>query len=132
MAGKGIAMSNESSNTTDRDHPPTAAPQTPGTPPGVDGLEVYNRVAETVGMVPSLRLKDNLVQTVAVLVGALLGAAVAFGISRSKGATGSDLWLFTGLGAALGFIGFGIVSGIVLMFIGWARAITGWRNNRRG
>lgn len=85
---------------------------TPPRPPGVDGLEQYNRVAETVGMTLSLRLKDNLTQAAIVVLGTAAGAAVGW-------------WQGAGLGAiaggAAGMVASTLVSGLVLMVLGWVR-----------
>lgn len=74
----------------------------------------YQRVAETVGMVPDLSLRRNLLQLVIV---ALVTAASALGG-----------WFMGGVplaqGAALGGMLLGIlVSGTVLMFLGWKKGI---------
>lgn len=105
--------------------------QPPPPTPGPDGLEAYNRVAETVGLVPNLRLKDNLGQLIAVVVGVVLGAIAGAIIARVNGGAGTDLLIGAAIGAALGFILFGFLSGIVLMVIGWIRALTGWKNHKK-
>ncbi|MCC7387611.1 MAG: hypothetical protein IT431_02455 [Phycisphaerales bacterium] len=120
---------------------PTDAPATPAqAPPSAaptikptiepDGFEVYNRVAETVGLVPNLRLKDNLVQLGAVVVGVILGAGAGAAFARSRGGAGSELLIGAGAGALLGFIVFGVLSGVVLMVVGWVRALKGWRKQK--
>ena len=82
----------------------------PQRPSAEDG---YQRFAETVGCVPSLRKKDNLVQGIVVLTTTAIGALVGF-------LAGS------GWGALLGVLGGLVVgalgSGIVLMVLGWIRA----------
>ena len=108
--------------------PPDSAPASPTTEP--DGLEVYNRVAETVGLVPNLRLKDNLLQLGAVVVGVLLGAGAGAAFARSRGGVGSELLIGAGVGGLLGFIVFGVLSGVVLMVVGWVRALKGWRKQK--
>ena len=108
--------------------PPAPAPASPTTEP--DGLEVYNRVAETVGLVPNLRLKDNLLQLGAVVVGVLLGAGAGAAFARSRGGVGSELLIGAGVGGLLGFIVFGVLSGVVLMVVGWVRALKGWRKQK--
>lgn len=93
-----------------------------------DSFETYNRVAETVGMVPSFRKFDYIFQGTCVTLGAVVGAGVGwffpgvfdilFGHSVS--------WepelaaIFGGVG---GFIVMGILSGLVLMVMGWVRAM---------
>jgi uncharacterized membrane protein YfcA len=87
----------------------------PTTPSPTSGVEQYNRIAETVGMMPTLRVKDNIVQFVIVLIGTILGAVIGYFVSHQdpRGAA---------LGALIGLCVVGIASGIVLMFIGWRRA----------
>lgn len=95
---------------------------TPPTQPGPlekprsaeSGLEQYNRVAETVGMVPSFRKFDYLFQGSCVLVGALVGAGVGYMYMQGLGAI---------MGGLAGFVAMGILSGLVLMVLGWVRAL---------
>lgn len=108
------------------------APARPAGAAAPDGLESYNRVAETVGMMPSLRLKDNLLQLVCVVVGTLLGVVIGFVLARREDHSGEALVGFTAAGGALGFIVFGVLSGLVLMVLGWVRAAGGWRKGDRG
>jgi hypothetical protein len=76
----------------------------------------YDAFADKVGMVPNVRLKDNLIQGIVVvaftLIGALVGFFVAPDTARSVGA---------GLGALAGLIGGGFLSGLVLMVVGLRR-----------
>jgi uncharacterized YccA/Bax inhibitor family protein len=102
--------------------PPPLPPQNqqigyrqPGTPSAMSGVEQYNRVAETVGMMPTLRIKDNVVQAVIVLIGTILGAVVGYFVSDQDPRAAV-------LGAIAGLVLFGLVSGFVLMIIGWKRA----------
>jgi hypothetical protein len=78
-----------------------------------EGRETYNTVAETVGLVPSLRKKDNLIQGIIVLVGTALAGLVGLLVDGTTGLM---------LGALAGLIGSGLLSGGVLMIIGWVRA----------
>ena len=75
--------------------------------------ETYDTVADTVGLVPSLRLKDNVIQGVTVVVVTGIGALVGF---LTNGGTG------LAVGSLLGLIGSLFVSGAVLMVVGWVRA----------
>jgi hypothetical protein len=84
----------------------------PGKP--ADGLETYNRVAETVGMMPSFRKFDYIFQGSCVVVGALVGAGIGFAYAQGLGAI---------MGGLAGFIVMGILSGLVLMVLGWVRAM---------
>jgi len=76
-------------------------------------METYNTVAEKVGMMPSLRWKDNLFQTVVILGSTAIGAAVGYATNGGIGA------LAGGVGALI--VSF-LLSGIVLMILGWVRA----------
>lgn len=102
------------------DHPSSQAPPpiTPGplqTPaPARSGLEQYNRVAETVGMMPSFRKFDYLFQGSCVIIGALVGAGIGYAFMQGLGAI---------FGALVGFIVMGVLSGLVLMVLGWVRAL---------
>ena len=80
----------------------------------MNGLEQYNRVAETVGMMPSFRKFDYIFQGSCVVVGALVGAGVGFVYMQGLGAI---------MGGLAGFVVMGILSGLVLMVLGWVRAL---------
>ena len=105
---------------------PTATRQKP------DGLEAYNTVAETVGFIPSLRLKDNVLQGIIVGVGTLLGAGIGFLLARHlggpvlRGIRGLVAAVFllggTVLGGILGLMASAFLSGLVLMILGFVRA----------
>jgi hypothetical protein len=81
--------------------------------PKANGLEAYNTIAETVGGVPSLRVKDNVIQAIVIAgvtcVSVILGTA--FG-----GASGALI------GVLLGLLISTFISGFVLMVLGWIRA----------
>lgn len=78
------------------------------------GLETYNTFAETVGGVPSLRLKDNLYQGIFVGVITIISAIAGYVITGS----GSNAVLY----GAIGFIGAVIISGVVIGVLGLVRA----------
>jgi len=78
-----------------------------------DGLETYNTIAETVGGVPTLRVKDNVIQAVAILLSLVLGVIIGFAVGGVGGALAGA---FAGLLAGL------LISGTVLMVVGWLRA----------
>ena len=84
-----------------------------GEPSQPDSFEQYQNVAETVGMIPSLRKKDNLIQGLVVLVCGIVGALVGGLLWGLRGAGGLAL-----VGLALGTL----VSGFILMILGWKRA----------
>ena len=101
--------------------PPPIPPQaiqypTPGASSRIgSGQEDYQRVADTVGMVPSLRWKDNVIQLICVIAGAAIGAGVGAAVARE-----AIVWAF--FGGVLGLVGALFVSGIVLMILGYRRA----------
>lgn len=76
--------------------------------------EKYQTVAETVGLIPSVRWKDNLYQGIAVGVTGLVGVIVGWLASGTREA------VLGGLAAGL-FVGF-VVSGLVLLVVGLVRA----------
>jgi hypothetical protein len=77
------------------------------------GLETYNTVAETVGLVPSVRLKDNVIQGITVLVVTGVAALAGFLMKGIQGLA---------FGTLLGLVGSLLLSGGVLMVVGWIRA----------
>jgi hypothetical protein len=102
--------------------PPTIPPPTSQVPPArPGGLDDYQRIAETVGG-PSLRLSDNVLQALIVLASSLLGAGVGWLVGGSLAGAS--------MGPRIGAIVFGIgamiastlISGLVLMVLGWVRA----------
>lgn len=111
---------------------PPRTPEAPPTRPGVlgpksrepDGRETYHAVAETVGMLPSLRWRDNLIQAVLVIAGALVGALAGLWlVSADRFGEGVPRWAGLGGGAAAGAILACLLSGFVLMILGWVRAL---------
>jgi hypothetical protein len=78
-----------------------------------DSLDPYHTVAETVGMLPSLRVKDNVIQAAVVLGCAGLGAAIGFATNGGLGAIAVG---------AVAMIASALISGLVLMVLGWVRA----------
>ena len=89
------------------------AAETETAKPKGSGLETYNMVAETVGMLPSLRMKDNLIQ--AIIMGVITCIAVIVG--GTMGGTQGAL-----IAAVLGLLASLLISGFVLMIVGWVRA----------
>lgn len=86
-----------------------------------DSMATYHKVADTVGGVPNLRLKDNVVQTIVVLASAMLGALVGCTLIWTK-TIDWELYLAAGAGGIAGLILGTFVSGLVLMVMGWVRA----------
>jgi hypothetical protein len=99
--------------------PSQIPPTTPGPlpQPDPDGLETYNRIAETVGGMPTLRVRDNVVQAVVVIACTLLGAGIGYLIGAGRGRGG----VAAAAGGAIGMISSALVSGLILMVLGWLR-----------
>jgi hypothetical protein len=78
-----------------------------------DAKDAYEIVADVVGGVPSLRWKDNLIQGLSILGAVILGTPAG--------------WLIVGewwgllVGAFCGLLVGLLLSGIVLMILGWVR-----------
>ena len=83
-----------------------------GKPGQPSDLELMHKVADTVGMAPNIRLKDNLIQGAVVLGGTLLGALIGGFLARTEGAVAGGL---------IGMIGSTLISGLVIMVLGWIR-----------
>ena len=81
--------------------------------------ETYQKVADTVGLVPSVRWKDNLYQGIAVAATSLLGVIGGAIASPTKESVLAGLLI----GLVVGFI----LSGLVLMVVGWVRVARGRR-----
>jgi hypothetical protein len=94
--------------------PPTS-PQPPTQPAArdADPLADYHRVADTVGGLPNLRLKDNLYQTLFILGVTAAAAVIGFAIGGVPG-------LLAGL--LVGLVGSFLLSGTFLMILGFIRA----------
>ncbi|HSU66107.1 MAG TPA: hypothetical protein VLJ39_04515 [Tepidisphaeraceae bacterium] len=80
------------------------------TPRGPEPTGSAQRVFDTVAG-PNIRLKDNLIQLVSVVVGAILGGAIGWGLGAQ---TGLLVGLFLGLLGSL--ILSGVIIGIVRLF----------------
>jgi hypothetical protein len=78
-----------------------------------DVEKAYEIVADVVGGVPSLRWKDNLIQGLSILGSVILGMAVGWLIAGE--------WWGLLVGAFCGLLGGMLLSGIVLMILGWVR-----------
>ncbi|MCC6897323.1 MAG: hypothetical protein IT377_00030 [Polyangiaceae bacterium] len=76
-------------------------------------LQAYHRLADTVGLVPNIRRKDNLLQAAIVGGGTLPCVAIGAIWAGGRGAL---------IGALIGLVGFGLISGLVIMVLGLVRA----------
>jgi VIT1/CCC1 family predicted Fe2+/Mn2+ transporter len=81
--------------------------------PSSNRLENYNTVAETIGGMPSLRVKDNLIQSLVIAVTTFVSVIIG---TIMGGAMGAFIAIFLGLVLST------FVSGFVLMILGWVRA----------
>jgi len=86
--------------------------------PPVDSRKTYDAFADKVGLVPNVRLKDNLIQGLVVAAFTLLGAWLGPALIPSDWGLGS---MAVGLGALAGLLCGGFVSGLVLMILGLLR-----------
>lgn len=93
--------------------PPQAPLQVPSEPPRDRNQEAYNLVADKIGGLPNVRMKDNLYQAVAI------GACVALGslVGLLKGGWPDGVIA----GAICGMVAGLILSGAVLAVIGLVR-----------
>ena len=90
---------------------PPKLPTTETTPES--SQEIYQRVDDTVGLVPSLRMKDNLWQGIVVGILVVIGTPIGYVFWGWFGALG---------GALAGLVIGGIGTGTVLMIQGLKRA----------
>lgn len=101
--------------------PADAASQTNATAPRKPhgDLEDYHRIADTIGGVPNLRWKDNLFQLICVAVFAVVGGLLGWlRIPGKDISAGSRIAMGTLGGLILGTL----LSGLVLMALGWIRS----------
>jgi membrane associated rhomboid family serine protease len=73
----------------------------------------YDQVADKVGMVPNVRLKDNLIQLAVVAIATPLGAVVGWLVGRCG--------MAAFFGAVGGLVAGALLSGLVLMVAGLVR-----------
>ena len=78
-------------------------------------VDTMHVVSDTVGFAPNIRLKDNVIQGIVVGAGTLLSALGAY---LTDGSTETAL-----LGALGGLIVFALLSGLVIMVLGWIRVM---------
>jgi VIT1/CCC1 family predicted Fe2+/Mn2+ transporter len=98
-----MAPDPDSSQASDRQNPSPAS-----------GRETYNTIAETVGGVPSLRVKDNVIQAIVIGVTTAISVAIGGVVGGTAGALAAAL---------IGLILSMLLSGIVLMVVGWVRVL---------
>ncbi len=93
------------------------------TPPPLPNQELdnYQKIADKVGFVPSLRVKDNVIQGIIGVVGAGVGVLIGYLIASRAPTPSGDTSLGMLLGGVLGLIVSVILSGFVLMILGWFR-----------
>lgn len=81
---------------------------------GKDPMAEYHLVTDTIGGL-NLRGKDNLYQTIAILVSVAIGASIGALIA-------GKWWVGVLFGTFIALVISVFVSGIVLMVLGWVRA----------
>ncbi len=119
---------NPESATTEQS-PPTAPGELrqPEHRRGPDGLDDYHKVADTVGGLPNLRARDNIVQTLFVVGGTILFALVGY-VLASAGVIemppSVPTWVAAAIGGVAGMILCTFLSGFVLMILGVKRTVT--------
>ena len=79
---------------------------------GPSAIEGLHTAADTIGMVPNVRAKDNLIQGLVIGAGTVVSTVVGLCLGGGVGAA---------IGAVAGLIGFLLISGGVLMVVGWVR-----------
>ncbi|CAG0977557.1 hypothetical protein PHYC_01586 [Phycisphaerales bacterium] len=85
-------------------------------------MEAYHRVADTVGGVPNLRPKDNIVQTLVVVAAAALGALTGWVLVLARVLDWRPV-MGAIAGGVAGLILGTLASGLVLMVLGWKRSL---------
>jgi hypothetical protein len=83
------------------------------TPEPDRAAEQYHAIADKVGLVPNVRVKDNVIQGIAVAATTVVGVAVGAIVGGTAEAAL--------IGALAGLVVGGFVSGLVLMVVGLAR-----------
>ena len=96
-----------------------AAPAAPRKPDG-NPLDGYQAVADTVGLVPSLRWKDNLAQFAAVGAGFALGAIAGL-ITHLIKKPNMPMWVLPAAMGVGGAIVATFISGFIIMILGFVR-----------
>jgi hypothetical protein len=96
-------------------------PTTPGpkSPKRDESFENLQTAAETIGGLPSLNLKDHVFQAIVIVVCVGIGLPIGWYIATNNGGEGSTGLL---LGAIGGLIIGTLISGGILMVLGWVRA----------
>lgn len=117
-------MMSERDEDTTPEAPPTRQGEIPPDRAPDSALEGYHTAADTVGLIPSLRWKDNLLQ--ALFIALVTGAMALVGWLVPSGEVLPYVTLSAPVSAViLGVIGLvlsTLVSGLFLMVLGWIRA----------
>lgn len=74
--------------------------------------ETLQTIADTVGMVPSMRSQDSAAQGIALVFGLIAGAIIGWTIHGTKGL------LIGGIGGLVTAL---VISGLIVMVMGWIR-----------
>jgi hypothetical protein len=94
--------------------------QKPAAP--TDSLEAYHTIADTVGGVPNLRGKDNAFQAIFVSISIAIGGGIGALLVLAGVGGGVDWTIGALIGGIAGLFGGTLLSGLVLMVMGWVRA----------
>lgn len=105
---------------SEHDRPPQEQPSAEPVPGRHPPADAYNFVADKVGMVPNVRLKDNVIQAVAVIIGMVLGGLAGVLYAAAQGPAQSML-LSAIIGIVVGMVVGVFLSGLVLMIVGLRR-----------
>jgi hypothetical protein len=83
----------------------------------------YDRIADTVGLIPNVRKKDNLYQGLCVLAFVIIGTVAAsfWDGAAIRDFLGDSLPIRLGIGAFAGLVVGALVSGAVLLVLGFKR-----------
>jgi hypothetical protein len=119
VVGMNLGRKHIMSDTPPPPRPPALPKDTANTGAGAQ----YDRIADTVGLIPNLRKKDNLYQGLCVLAFVLIGTALGFVWEGAaiRDILGDSLPVRLGIGAFAGLVIGAMISGMILMVLGFKR-----------
>lgn len=103
--------------------PPPRPPALPKDTANTGAGAQYDRIADTVGLIPNVRKKDNLYQGLCVLVFVIIGTALAFFWDGAaiRDFLGDSLPVRLVVGAFAGLVIGALISGAILLVLGFKR-----------
>lgn len=103
--------------------PPPGPPPLPKDATSSGAGAQYDRIADTVGLIPNLRKKDNLYQGLCVLAFVIIGMAVAlfWDGAAIRDSLGDSLPVRLLLGAFAGLVLGVLISGAIILVLGFRR-----------